>query len=200
MSRRVLILFAHPTIQKSRVNRQMANLVKNLENVTFHDLYEEYPDLNINVSREQELLKLHQVIVFQHPFYWYSTPSILKEWMDLVLEYGFAYGEGGTALEGKLWVHALTTGGLETAYRPQGANRYSLKEFLAPLNQTAYLCGMPFIPPFAVYGSLQLDPEKDIPIVAQEYRRFIELLRDSQNSFKDLPAWDRINPYLGELK
>lgn len=28
----------------------------------------------------------------QHPFYWYSTPALLKEWQDLVLEHGWAYG------------------------------------------------------------------------------------------------------------
>ena len=41
------------------------------------------------------------MIVFQHPVYWYSSPAILKEYQDLVLEYGFAYGHDGHALDGK---------------------------------------------------------------------------------------------------
>ena len=84
--------------------------------MTVHDLYEAYPDLDIDVAREKALLLAHDVIVWQHPFFWYSTPAILKEWQDLVLEFGWAYGPGGTALRGKLFVSAITTGGREAAY------------------------------------------------------------------------------------
>jgi putative NADPH-quinone reductase len=48
--KKTLILFAHPAIHKSRVNRAMMDAVKNLENVTFHDLYAAYPDLYIDVE------------------------------------------------------------------------------------------------------------------------------------------------------
>ncbi len=65
----------------------------------------------INVKREQALLSEHDIIVFQHPFYWYSCPAIMKEWMDLVLEYGYAYGPEAHALNGKQWLSAITTGG-----------------------------------------------------------------------------------------
>ena len=63
-----------------------------MEGVRLHDLYEAYPDFLIDVEAEQALLLEHDVIVFQHPVYWYSSPAILKEWQDLVLEHGFAYG------------------------------------------------------------------------------------------------------------
>ena len=154
----------------------MANAIREVPHVTFHDLYEVYPDLFIDVAREQELLQSHDVIVLQHPFYWYSTPAILKEWCDLVLEYGFAYGESGTALKGKSWVHAITTGGPREAYQREGYNRFTIREFLAPLDQTAYLCGMRFLEPFVIHGSLSLDPKSDIPKVAQQYREFIQKL------------------------
>ncbi|RYE35767.1 MAG: NAD(P)H oxidoreductase, partial [Sphingobacteriales bacterium] len=94
---RVLILFAHPAFEKSRVHRPMVKQVLKLEGITFHDLYESYPDYDIDLDREQELLLRHDVIVFQHPFYWYSCPAILKQWQDLVLEHGWAYGRGGTS-------------------------------------------------------------------------------------------------------
>jgi glutathione-regulated potassium-efflux system ancillary protein KefG len=176
---RVLILFAHPAIQKSRVNRRLASAVQELPNVTFHDLYEEYPDLEIDVPREQKLLREHDVLVFQHPFYWYSTPAIMKEWCDLVLEYGFAYGEGGTALEGKTWVHALTTGGMSEAYAPDGINRYTIAQFLTPLEQTANLCGIHFLPPFVVHATHRLDSDRAILRHAMDYRQFVEKLRDT---------------------
>ena len=53
----------------------------------------------IDVHAEQKLLLDHDIIIWQHPFYWYSAPAIIKEWMDLVLEHGFAYGENGRSLE-----------------------------------------------------------------------------------------------------
>ena len=61
--------------------------------------------------------------------------------MDLVLEYGFAYGSDGTALQGKVLFNALTAGGLEAAYRAEGYNHFTLRELLAPLEQTATLTG-----------------------------------------------------------
>ncbi len=60
--------------------------------MTDHDLYEAYPDFGIDVGREQERLPAHDVVVFQHPLFWYSTAAILQEWKDLVLEHGWAYG------------------------------------------------------------------------------------------------------------
>jgi len=84
-ARRILILFAHPALEKSRVNCALVRQVQGLEAVTFHDLYEAYPDFDIDIQHEQELLVAHDVVVLQHPFFWYSTPAILKEWMVFLL-------------------------------------------------------------------------------------------------------------------
>lgn len=178
----VLILFAHPTIQKSRINRVLIEAVRNLPGVTFRDLYEEYPDQMIDVKKEQELLLTHDTVVFQHPFYWYSTPAILKEWMDLTLEYGFAYGEGGTALRGKNWVHAITTGGDEAAYSGRGSNRFTIEEFMRPLEQSAALCGMKFLPPFLTHAVARIDPKKDSHALQSNYRNFIQSLQKDSSS------------------
>src|SRR5262249_5428870 len=117
--RRILILFAHPVLERSRVNRRLLAAVRDLADVTVHDLYEAYPTLYIDAKREQRLLVDHDVIVFQHPFYWYSCPALLKEWQDLVLEHGWAYGHGGTQLRGKITFNAITTGGPETPDWPR---------------------------------------------------------------------------------
>jgi putative NADPH-quinone reductase len=99
---RVLILFAHPALERSRVNRVLIRDLDQLDGVTFHDLYEAYPDFDVDVAREQALLLEHDTIVLQHPFYWYSTPALIKQWEDLVLQHGWAYGHEGNALRGKL--------------------------------------------------------------------------------------------------
>jgi glutathione-regulated potassium-efflux system ancillary protein KefG len=174
---RVLVLFAHPALQKSRVNRVLAETAQQLAGVTFHDLYELYPDMHLNVDREQQALTAHDVVVFQHPFYWYSTPAILKEWQDLVLEWGFAYGDGGTALRGKKLLSAITTGGPEDFYQREGANHFTIREFLVPVEQTARLCGMEYLPPLVWHGVLRLASE-DIAATAEHYSSVLRAIRD----------------------
>lgn len=178
--RRVLVIFAHPVLERSRVNRRLLESIRDLEDVTIHDLYEEYPTLNIDVKREQELLLAHDVIIFQHPFYWYSVPAILKEWQDLVLEHGWAYGHGGTHLRGKLTLNAITTGGPESAYKKGGYNRFTIRELMAPWDQTAFLCGMRFLAPFAVHAALKVVRDEDLDDCRATYRRLIQALRDDR--------------------
>jgi glutathione-regulated potassium-efflux system ancillary protein KefG len=191
--RRILILYAHPAPQKSRVNRALIAAARGISSVTVHDLYENYPDLNIDVKREQKLLLEHDVVVLQHPFYWYNVPSILKEWCDLVLEYGFAYGEGGTALRGKAWIHSLTSGGTLEAYSPEGHNRFTIRQFLAPWDQTAHLCEMPFLAPFTLHGALNMDSKKDLPRAVAQFVRMVEMLRDTPAPWTELMKHERIN-------
>lgn len=153
MPARVLILFAHPSQHRSEVNLPLVRASSNVDGVTVVDLYAEYPDYRIDIDREQQRLRANDVIVFMFPLYWYSTPAILKEWQDLVLEYGFAYGHGGTALRGKRLLCAVTAGGTEDAYRTSGFNHYTIRELLRPIEQTASLCGMVYLPPYALFGS-----------------------------------------------
>lgn len=172
---KVLILFAHPALEKSRVNRRLAEAVRGLPNVTFHDLYEEYPEFTIDAHREQALLVEHDVVVLQHPFYWYSTPALIKEWFDLVLEHGWAYGSEGTMLQGKRALSVITTGGRDTAYQRGGHNQYTIGEFLAPIEQTFRLCGVDYLPPYVVHGTLGMAPV-EIVAHAETYRRLVEAL------------------------
>ena len=133
-----------------------ADTISDVDGIKIRDLYEDYPTLSINVEREQADLLAHDVVVFQHPFYWYSCPAILKEWQDLVLEHGWAYGKGGHELKGKITLNAITTGGPESAYAKGGYNRFTIRELLAPFDQTAHLCGMRFLAPFVVHAALRI--------------------------------------------
>ncbi|HWO17502.1 MAG TPA: NAD(P)H-dependent oxidoreductase [Kofleriaceae bacterium] len=194
--RRVLVLFAHPVMERSRVNKRLVGALRDLPDVTIHDLYEAYPTFAIDVAREQELLAEHDVIVFQHPFYWYSTPAILKEWQDLVLQYGWAYGDGGTALAGKITLNAISTGGPAAAYRREGYNRFTVRELLAPWEQTANLCRMRFLAPYVVHAALRVGPEEDLGDRREAYRRLVEGLRDERI---DLERAQRAENLLDEL-
>lgn len=194
---RVLVLFAHPALEKSRVHRALVAAVPADPALTFHDLYEEYPRLAIDVGREQELLVAHDIVVFQFPFYWYSTPPILKQWQDLVLEHGWAYGSEGTALRGKTLLCAVSTGGRAEAYEPGGYNRFSVRQLLAPVEQTARLCRMRVLPPWLVSGTHRMQ-QSDIAGAARAYAALLKALLDGGVGADDaaLDAAPSLNDFL----
>lgn len=92
---RILILFAHPRFEKSQASRALLKDVGQLPEVTLNDLYKKYADFNIDIDAEKALMAAHEIIVWHHPFYMYGAPALLKQWIDLVLEHGWAHGGEG---------------------------------------------------------------------------------------------------------
>ena len=156
--KKVLVLYAHPRPDRSEVNALLASAAREVEGVTFVDLYAEYPSFEVDVDLEQQRLVEHDVVVFQHPVYWYSCPALLKEWQDLVLEHGFAYGSEGHALDGKVLVNAVTAGAREDVYAKTGRYELSLREYFAPFEHTAILCRMRYLAPFASRSTRRATP------------------------------------------
>ena len=196
--KRILVLFAHPSLERSEANRHLLAASRSVEGVTVIDLYGEYPTFRINIDREQQRLAEHDVIVFMFPLYWYSTPAILKEWQDLVLEYGWAYGKGGTALAGKTFLCAITAGGRESAYRDQGYNHYTVRELLRPLEQTAVLCGMHYLPPFALFGARTAVEEGRLEDHVAQWRVLLHRLQQGELVPADLDLFEQIQHYLSD--
>ncbi|WP_394200562.1 NAD(P)H-dependent oxidoreductase [Shewanella waksmanii] len=170
---KILILFAHPSVERSEVNKPLFNASLRHQDVTAIDLYRQYPTLDIDIEAEQQRLLEHDVIIFMFPLFWYSTPAILKQWQDLVLEYGFAYGANGTALKDKIFFCVTTAGGAEAAYQQDGYNHFTLRELLHPIEQTANLTHMKYLPPFALFSSRNAAEEGRI---SQHVDLFISLL------------------------
>ena len=177
--KKILVIFAHPAIQKSRIHMRLTDSLKNLHGITVNNLYENYPDFYIDIIKEQQLLIEHDIIVLQHPFYWYSSPAILKEWFDLVLQHGFAYGIKGRSLEGKQVLTIITTGGNKEFYSKEGRNQFTINEFLVPFKQSANLCLMEYLPPYVIYGSHTISIA-DIEIHATKYKKLLTALRDEK--------------------
>lgn len=176
--KKILIQFAHPARARSKINKALRAAVEQLENVTINDLYDSYPDFLIDVEKEQRLCEEHDIIIFQHPFYWYSTPAIMKEWLDLVLEHGWAYGSQATGLQGKVFLQAITAGGDDSTYRKDGYNEFTINELTSPFRATAKLCKMDWLPTFAVLGIHRGLPEEQVKVHAEDYRRAVIALRD----------------------
>lgn len=200
---KLLIYYAHPGHRYSQVNAAMAKIAASIDDITFVDLYASYPRHKINIDDEQERLRAHDVIMFQCPLFWYSTPSIIKEWQDLVLEHGFAYGAGGDKLAGKVFMFALTAAGPEDAYTDHGYQNFPLRTFLTPLEQTARLCDMRFPAPYVLHGSLAAPTSGEAERHIDGYRRLIEAIRDDRYDFAEAEAmtiatYDRL-PILEEI-
>jgi glutathione-regulated potassium-efflux system ancillary protein KefG len=197
--KKVLVLFAHPSIERSEVNVKLLAASKQIADVTVVELYREYSNLQVDIDREQERLLAHDVVVFMFPMYWYSTPPLLKEWQDLVLEYNFAYGPEGVALHGKTFLCALTAGGPQSAYCEQGYNKCSLRELLRPLEQTADLCGMQVLAPFALFGSRTAVEENRVHCHVDDWRQIAEALVDDRLDLQQGVGLAMLNGQLSTL-
>lgn len=166
----------HPYLRRSLVNKAFWEAAQKVDGVTCRNMYDEYPDFNIDLKKEKSILQKTDVLVFQHPFYWYNIPSLMKEWMDVVLEFGYAYGPTGEALKGKSWFQVISIGGPEEAYLPEGYNNFKVEELLRPYEQTAYLCQMNYLSPYLTYGARRIDYET-VQKKASEYVEELQKIR-----------------------
>jgi glutathione-regulated potassium-efflux system ancillary protein KefF len=151
--RMVVLVFAHPYPDRSRANRRLLEAVSDLDGLDVHSLYDTYPSFDIDVPAEQAALERAQVIVWQHPMYWYSVPGLLKHWFDKVLVRGWAYGDGGTALRGKRCLWVTTTGGDELAFSESGMHSRPFAAYVPVVEQTAVFCGMHWEEPIVMQGA-----------------------------------------------
>lgn len=170
---KTLVLVFHPDLSRSRANAALLSAARELptDAVTVRDEYALYPNGRIDVAAEQRLVEEHDRIVLQFPLYWYSSPALLKEWEDKVLEYGWAYGTDGEALAAKQIMVATTAGGPESEYQPvdDGA---TIDEVLSPYRMMARYTHAVWLKPFVVFESMELDDEA----LADAGRRYREAL------------------------
>ncbi len=198
MQQKILVLFAHPLFEKSLINKKLCMAYKDLEGITFHDLYEAYPEFEIDINYEKSLLLSHDIIIWHHPFYWYSCPPLFKQWIDMVLEFKWAYGPGGRALQGKFIMQTISAGGTQFAYSLEGGNNFPIRQYLRPFQQTTNLCKMTYLPPFVVYDSNR--PEKtDINEVFKQYQQTLLWLQSAD--FRDISGdYELMTDFLMEKK
>jgi glutathione-regulated potassium-efflux system ancillary protein KefG len=195
MKNKILILFAHPRFERSINNSSLVGHIPVIPEITFHDLYEKYPNFDIDIDYEKKLLEDHQIIIWHHPFYWYSSPPMLKQWIDMVLEFGWAYGPGGNKLQGKIVFNAITSGGQRTAYSHDGHNRFTVRELLAPFDQTAVLCKMTYLPPFAIHGTHRLTWEETENFSLQ-YHKILNRLAEGNFTIEEINKFSYLNDWI----
>lgn len=195
--KKILIILTHPRFEKSKTNRILLERINDIAEVTLNDLYEQYPDFNIDIEHEKELLTSHDVIIWHYPFYNYGAPAMLKHWIDQVLEYGWAHGAEGNNLQGKFILNALTTGGTREVYLSGGRNRFTIRQFLFPFEQIAYLCKMIYLPPFVVHGT-HLLTDQTLADYALQYRILLGKLAAGLQELKTVNSYEYINDWLNK--
>lgn len=165
----IVVVSAHPHPDRARANRVLTRAIENIDGVTIRSLYDLYPDFDIDVDAERAALDSADVVVFQHPIYWYAAPALLKLWLETVLTAGYAYGDDGRALAGKRCLWVVTTGGDEAGYTAEGMHGEPFEAFVAPMRQTARFCGMEWLEPLFVHGAHRIS-EHELREQGERYR------------------------------
>ena len=192
--KRILVIFSHPALQSSRANKQLLQAIDGLEGVTLHDLYQHYPNMFINVKREQACCL--------------NTTSSCSSTPLLVLLPCHHEGVDGSGTG--VWLR-LRPGsprpqrqavavGHHHRWRPEsycseGYNQRPLLDFLLPFRQTAQLCGMSWLPPFVLHSFHKIRDQEALRRCGQDYRQLLCALRDEQLT----PAQLAGSPYLRDL-
>ena len=140
---RTLVLVFHPHLDRSRVNRALMDVAAGVDGVTVVD----------------------DRIVLQFPFYWYSSPALLKQWEDAVLQAGWAYG-GGRALVGKEFMVAVSTGSPAESYARDGSHVRTMEELLSPFETTFRHTHATYLEPFLVQGVASSSDEQLDRVIA----------------------------------
>ncbi|HXN14779.1 MAG TPA: glutathione-regulated potassium-efflux system oxidoreductase KefF [Usitatibacter sp.] len=149
----IVVIFAHPYPRHSRACAALLGAIGELPDLHVRSLYDLYPDFDVDAQAERAALEAADLVIWMHPLYWYSAPSLLKLWFEQVLTKGWAYGQGGAALAGKECLWVTTTGGDEKAYTQLGKHQHSFAAFVPVIEETARFCGMRWLEPFVVHGA-----------------------------------------------
>ncbi len=160
-TRQVLILFAHPNSSCSIINLPMFKSLHALDNVTAVDLYADYPDFNISIEQELKRLSEHDIVIFQFPLCWFSTPAILKEWQDAVLIPNHNNASHHTDFSKIDFFCAITVDAQRYLTDRDYVNELKLDQILTPLKLMSKCIGLRYLPPYVLeYGNL-LDLNND---------------------------------------
>lgn len=158
--KKIFVLMFHPRLESSHVNKFVYNQFLSQNHTIVKDMYELYPDFNIDIKKEQQDLLDSDLVIMQHPFYWYAAPPLLKQWTDLVLEHNWAYGRNGDKLKGKKILHIISSGGNFKTYSSEGSNKFTYIELLRPFELTYNLCQMKQLPPYIIPNANKLSADE----------------------------------------
>ena len=158
--KRILIIFAHTYWNDSKINRKLLSEASKIEGVKIHNLTEQYANAKIAVDKEIELLAWADKIIMQFPLFWYSTPSLLKEWEDevLVAVDTIDSKNKNKMLKGKTFQIITTAGGKESSYDGHHGG-VTIKQLLLPIYHSFAYLDAKAKDPYCIYdaGNISID-------------------------------------------
>ncbi len=180
--KKVTVILAHPYFSKSNANAIIVNSLKELENVNLRHIDSIYPNGKIDIEAEQKILSESDMIIFQFPTFWYNVPASLKNWIDNVLAYGFAFGANGDKLKGKEFLVSTTIGGPEAGY---SSGNVTIEELFVNLKTLGNFTGMKNLPMVKSYGMAFIPGiNEDLEAVQQNAKAQAETLIKLINNSK----------------
>ncbi|MFD1418659.1 NAD(P)H-dependent oxidoreductase [Companilactobacillus keshanensis] len=166
---KTLIIVSHPEIDNSQT-QQFLHEGSKKKGVLWHHI----EGLEkIDVLKEQKLLTEADRIIFQFPLYWYSSPSGLKKWEDLVLTRNFIYGDKNYPLEGKEFGLVVTTGLPLKDFKKGASENFSLDELMTPYRAIADKAKMIVLPIFPISQFWYMTESVQMALLV-DYQRYLK--------------------------
>jgi NAD(P)H dehydrogenase (quinone) len=147
-----------------------------------------------DIRQELDKLLWADLLILNFPIFWFSTPAILKGWIDRVLVSGICYGgkrfydQGG--LSGKKALVTVTLGGREHMFG-DGAIHGPLEDMLRPiLRGTLAYVGFDVLEPFVAWHVPYISDEARKDFLTSYQQRLEHLSDDQPMQFPRLAQFD----------
>lgn len=147
-----------------------------------------------DIQGEIDRLFQADLLILQFPMWWYSTPAILKGWIDRVFAFGVTYDFGRTwdqgVMKGKRAMLSLTTSAPPTTFMPDGRNG-DIEQILWPLHGGVLaLCGYEVLQPFVAHSVGWIDDDAREEILQAYAERLRNIEHDEPMFFHSLADYD----------
>ena len=147
-----------------------------------------------DIRQELDKLLWADLLILNFPIFWFSTPAMLKGWIDRVLVSGICYGgkrfydQGG--LSGKKALVTVTLGGREHMFG-EGAIHGPLEDMLRPiLRGTLAYVGFDVLEPFVAWHVPYISDEARKEFLVSYQQRLEHLSDDQPMQFPRLAQFD----------
>lgn len=192
---KILIVFAHPLYEKSRINKIINTYIPSTDEITFHDLYELYPEFEIDIQLERQLILEHDIIVWQFPLYWYSCPALMKQWMDMVLHFKNKDDLDINSMSQKAILPIISVGEMQKTFLDNTPDETSIFDYLLPFKRIVEFSNMKYYPPLLIKIS-KLSSMEDIYKKGEQYRYVLEGLVSNFISHRELNQFKSLNDWI----
>lgn len=149
-----------------------------------------------DIAAEQEKVLWSDAVILQFPMWWFSTPAILKGWIERVFTSGFGYGPAlpppysENPLGGRRALVSVTAGARASSFSDRGIHG-QLADVLHPLQHGLFwFTGMAPLEPFVMYGANEVSEEEFAAAKLAYGQRLDGLFTDEPVPYRTLVGGD----------